>query len=555
MKKITTYVIAILALSLNSLFAQEIFIHKEGLKYDFRELLAQVPEHGFDVIHYQFDWKIDFYSQSILGQATIQARSRMDNLTEINLHLVDNMMVTEITQNGNPLSFVHQDDLLNIFLDQAYQIDDEFEVEIHYQGYPQSGLNFTFHQNQPIIWSLDEPIESRQWFPCFDLPSDKATVEMRITVPGWMVVASNGNLMDVTENTDGTMTYYWEENYPIATYLISVAATNYATFSDSYSSGTQTMDVLYFVYPEHLSQAMEDFSVTVSMIEFYSEVFGEYPFLDEKYGMATIPGSASMEHQTCTSYSSSLVRGDHRYDWIIAHELAHQWWGDLVTLADWADIWLNEGFATYSDALWHEHLYGFEGLKLRMTEFKDTYFNRHRGSEHPIFDPPSGHLFCVIEYQKAAWVLHMLRSVVGEEKFWKILRKYATDYAYANATTDDFRVVCEYIHGADLGWFFDQWIYQAGYPIYEFGWGYSPLQKKLKIVINQIQEDFPLFEMPVEVHIRLPSGLVKKKVWIKEKNNILDLPISGKPLEVLLDPDGWILCQKQDFHKKSQRKR
>lgn len=149
----------------------------------------------------------------------------------------------------------------------------------------------------------------------------------------------------------------------------------------------------------------------------------------------------------------------------------------------------------------------------------------------------------------------MLRSVVGEENFWKILRKYAKDYAYANATTDDFRAVCEYLYGADLGWFFDQWIYQAGYPIYQFGWGYSPLQKKLKMVINQIQEDFPLFEMPIEVHVKLPSGLVKKRVWIKEKNNILDLPISEKPLEVLFDPDGWILCQKQDFHKKGHRKR
>jgi aminopeptidase N len=555
MRKISASIIAFLVLLLNALFSQQISHHKQRLKYDFRSLFAQTQEHNFDILHYRFDWNIDFDSQSIQGKAILQARSLVDDLSEILIHLADNMMVTEITQNRNPLGFVHQEDQLSIFLDQACQTDDQFEVEIHYQGYPQSGLNFSYHQHQPIIWSLDEPIESREWFPCFDLPSDKATAEIRITVPGWMVAASNGNLMDIRENTDGTVTYSWRENYPLATYLISVAATDYETFSDSYTSDAGIMDVLYFVYPEHLSQALEDFSVTVSMIEFFSEVFGEYPFLDEKYGMAAIPGSASMEHQTCTSYSSRLITGDHSYDWIIAHELAHQWWGDLVTLADWADIWLNEGFATYSDALWHEHLNGFEGLKSRMTEFKNIYFTRHQGSEHPIFDPPSGHLFCVIEYEKAAWVLHMLRFVVGEDAFWKILKKYASDYAYSCASTEDFRAVCEQVHEGELGWFFDQWIYQAGYPICELGWGYSPSQKKVNVVITQIQEEFPLFEMPVDIEVKLPSGLVKKRVWIKEKNNAFDFSVTEKPLEVLFDPDGWLLFKRQDFHKKGHRKR
>lgn len=548
-------IILLIILSQGPLFPQDIPHHKMGLKYDFRSLLAQASDHNFDVLHYQFDWSIDSNSHHIQGKAHLRARSLADNLKEITLHLVDNMIVTQILQNENPLSFVHQDDQLDIFLDQDYQRDEEFEVQIHYQGYPQSGLNFSHHQYQPIIWSLDEPIGARQWFPCYDLPSDKATAEMRITVPAGMIVASNGALMDITENADGTVTYTWKEDYPIATYLISVAATNYETFSDSYVSDSKTMDILYFAYPEHLSQALEDFSVTVSMIEFYSEVFGEYPFLDEKYGMAAIPESASMEHQTCTSYSSRLITGDHRYDWIVAHELAHQWWGDLVTLADWADIWLNEGFATYSDALWHEHLYGFDGLKWRMMEFRDIYFNRHPGPEHPIFDPPSGHLFCAAEYEKAAWVLHMLRFVVREDAFWKILKKYAKDYAYSNATTEDFRAVCEQVHGADLGWFFDQWIYQAGYPIYQFGWGYSAQQKKARVIINQTQDEFPLFEMPVELQFTLPSGIVKKIVWVKGKNNTFDFFFPEKPLDALFDPDGWILCQRQEFHKKGHPKR
>ena len=379
MKKAKILSFLILIFLFNPLFAQEIPLHKLGLEYDFRFFLSDAPEHNFDILHYQFDWKIDFDSRCIEGKAIVTARSLINNLDKITLHLDDTMNVTKITQTLIPLNFIHDNDVLDINLIQLYHSDEEFKVEITYYGFPQSGLNFSYHENQPIIWSLDEPVGARNWFPCYDLPSDKATAEMRITVPEDMVVASNGSLIDVIDNPNNTATYIWQENYPIATYLISIAATNYEIFSDYYSSGSEFMEVTYFVYPEDLSQAQEDFSMTVSMIEFYSQIFGEYPFLAEKYGMAEIPGNTAMEHQTCTSYPSIIITGTHKYDWIVAHELAHQWWGNSVTLAEWADIWLNEGFATYSDALWQENLYGFEGLKSSMADFKNIYFTHHTG--------------------------------------------------------------------------------------------------------------------------------------------------------------------------------
>jgi len=548
MKKIKFYWILLLLLFLNSLFAQEALHHKLGHKYDFRLLLLEAPEHHFDIIHYQFDWKLDFESRSIEGKAVVQAKSLTDDLNKIILHLSDTMLVTQIAQNDLPLNYVHQNDMLDIYLDTTCPSGQEFEVEITYQGFPQSGLNFSYHQNQPIIWSLDEPSLARNWFPCYDLPSDKATAEMRISVPAPFIVASNGTLIDVTSNIDNTLTYVWKEDYPIATYLISIAASNYVTFSDYYASDQGNMEVRYFAYPEHLQQAQEDFSVTVPMIEFYSQAFGEYPFLNEKYGMAEIPGSASMEHQTCTSYSSRLVNGTHQYDWIIAHELAHQWWGDLVTLSDWSDIWLNEGFATYSDALWQENIHGFEGLKSRMAAFKNIYFTHHQGSEHPIYNPPPGHLFCEIEYEKAAWVLHMLRHIVGDVNFWKILRKYAQDQAYTIASTEDFKSVCEQVYGVDLDWFFHQWIYEAGYPSYQFAWS-QPGKNRIKVHISQVQQDFPLFSMPIELQFTFPSGTEKKIVWVGEKRNTLDFTFQEEPLEVLFDPDGWILCEVIEYKK------
>jgi aminopeptidase N len=538
---------------INPLNAQEIPYRESGQKQDFRVFFLEELDHDFDVLHYEFDWKLDFEAQWIKGKATIKMQS-LGNLDRITLHFADNMHVTRIKQDKKPVSFMHQNDLLDIYPHQTLNPDEEITLTISYSGSPQSGLNFTYHGNDPIIWSLDEPIYAREWFPCYDVPTDKATVKMHITVSDDMIVASNGVLIDVISNPDLTKTFTWEENYPISTYLISIAATNYETFSDVYASDSQTMEVLYYAYPEHLAEAQEDFSVTVPMIEFYADLFGEYPFLNEKYGMAEIPGRASMEHQTCTSLSSRLVTGTHRYDYIIAHELAHQWWGDLVTMSEWADIWLNEGFATYSDALWVENLYGFEGLKSRMSVFKNIYFTYHEGEDHPIYDPPSGHLFCEIEYEKAAWVLHMLRFVVGDNNFWRILREYAQIYAFSNASTEDFRAVCENIHGEDLGWFFDQWIYEAGYPTYQFGWGYTS-QNKVRVVINQVQEEFSLFSMPVELAFILPSGTVRKVVWVEDENNVFQFDFPEKPLQVLMDPDSWILCLLEDFQKKGKGKR
>lgn len=553
MKKIKIYLVLLLVLQLHPLFAQEIPYHESGKKSDLRLFFLEEQVQDFDVLHYEFDWKLDFEAQHIVGKAVVKIRSQ-STINKITLHLSDNMNVTGITQDLTPVSFSHQNDLLDIYPLQTLDPDEKLTVTISYSGFPQSGLNFTYHGEDPIIWSLDEPNGAREWFPCYDVPSDKATVKMFITVADSMIVASNGDLIDVKSNPDQTKTYTWEENYPISTYLISIAATNYETFSDVYTSGLETMEVFYYVYPEHLTQAIEDFSVTVPMMEFYADVFGEYPFLEEKYGMAVIPGNSSMEHQTCTSLSSRLVTGTHQYDYILAHELAHQWWGDLVTLTDWADIWLNEGFATYSDALWVENLYGLEGLKSRMADFKYQYMIRHEGQDHPLYDPPLGHLFCEIEYEKGAWVLHMLRFVVGDDNFWQILKEYAQLYAYSNASTEDFQAVCEQIFGADLGWFFDQWIYEAGYPIYLFGWGFSD-QNKIRIVIHQIQEELPLFSMPVELEFILPSGSVKKVVWVEEEKNVFEFDFQERPLNVLFDPDSWILSLQEDYRKKGKEKR
>ncbi len=546
--------IFILFLGISGAFGQDIPRSQSGLKYDLRYLEQTAEEHDFDVIHYEFDWNIDFDARSIQGKAIINGESSIQGLNTITLNLANTMTVTGVKQDQHTLSFSHQDNLLSIFFTKNYKKGESFKVEISYLGHPTSGLYYDYHGSAPIIYSLDEPSDARNWFPCYDHPSDKATAELNITTPSEMMAASNGTLTEVKTNPDNTVTYTWQVSYPIATYLISVAATNYVTFSHTYDAGSEEMEVVYYVYPELLEHAKTDFANTVPQIEFYSEVFGEYPFLGEKYGMALIPGGTAMEHQTCTSFPARVINGEQSYDWLIAHELAHQWWGDLVTLADWPEIWLNEGFATYSDALWWEHLYGMAGLKARMQDFRSILFERYSGPHHAIYDPPQGYLFSAIEYEKGAWVLHMLRFVVGEDNFWKILETYAQRYAYDIVTTDDFKSVCEEIYEADLDWFFDQWIYEPGYPRYEYSWGHSG-SNTVRVIIKQTQEAYSLYSMPIELQVVLPSGTVKRTVWVDERVNAYDLSFAEPPSDVLFDPDQWILCYRGNFQKKGIKKR
>ncbi|MDH5745136.1 MAG: hypothetical protein OEZ52_16465, partial [Candidatus Aminicenantes bacterium] len=221
MRKIIALFSLFFILSLNFLVAQEIPQHRVGMKYDFRVLLQESLEHDFDILHYRFDWTFDFASQFLNGKAVIKARSLIDSLDSILLHLEDNMVIDQISQNLSPVSFIHTDNLLEVFLDKKYISGDEFEVQITYHGSPPGGLNFSLHENQPIIWSLDEPTMARNWMPCYDLPDDKATAELHITVPLNMIAVSNGSLIDVIENSDSTVTFVWQEDYPISTYLLS----------------------------------------------------------------------------------------------------------------------------------------------------------------------------------------------------------------------------------------------------------------------------------------------------------------------------------------------
>jgi aminopeptidase N len=293
------------------------------------------------------------------------------------------------------------------------------------------------------------------------------------------------------------------------------------------------MPVTYFVYPEDLEAAQADFVFTVPMIEYYSGLFGEYPFVEEKYGMAEFGWSGAMEHQTCTSMSSGMIRGDSSRTWVIAHELSHQWFGDLVTPAAWEDVWLNEGFATYCEALWLEHTEGFEAYRENITRRRSRF-----GFRGTLYDPDD--LFGITVYWKGAWVLHMLRYVMGDDAFFAALRDHAQDpeHSYKNATTEGFRSICERNHGSSLSWFFDEWVYGTGEPSYDYYW--DTRGNTVDVTLRQTQSE-GVFTMPVELRFTTQRGDTTVSVWNNERIQHYSFVFSDRVTSVALDPDEWIL--------------
>ncbi len=387
---------------------------------------------------------------------------------------------------------------------------------------------------------MSEPYDARYWFPCYDEPYDKATATIRVVVPDDVFAASNGTLTEIDKDSIGHLTYVWDQQQPLSTYLMAVTASKLKTVSRTYSKVTnpsETVPVEYYVWDADVTRATNFISTVVEMMEYYAATFGEYPF--DKYGTTCIAPFpyAGMEHQTVTTLRRNYL--DH--EGVVAHELVHQWWGDLVTCGTWADIWLNEGFATYGDALFTEHRYGTEAFRNRMNSFAQAYFAYDVSLRHPIYDPwaYTGNLFNTNEYQKGAWVLHMLRGVLGDSTFFSVFPAYGEKFGFGNAVTEDFIALVDSISGEDLHWFFDQWVYDQGHPVYRYSW--EDLGGIARISISQVQTNAPFFKMPVEILIRTSGGDVVETVWDSLKVQEFEIPVPGQVTDVIFDPNGMVL--------------
>ncbi len=500
----------------------------------------------FDVTYYRLALKIFTQPNNLQGKVTIAGVCRRDSTRSLTFDLVNNMRVDSVLVDGQTSLFSQNKSSFDITLARSYTFAETLSIDVYYEGVPiATGLGsffFDSHAGVPWVYSLSEPYGAKDWWPCKDEPSDKAdSADILITCDSAFKVGSQGKLVSVIDNGNGTSTHFWKERYPIASYLISIAITNYVQFSNWFRySATDSMEVLNYVLPEHDSTALRNLPRTVDMLKIFSELFGMYPFIKEKYGHAEFGRGGAMEHQTMTSTTTFEEN-------TIAHELAHQWFGDMITCRSWSDLWLNEGFAQYSTALYLERRYGINSYWAYM----NAQLDQAQTTQSVLGNPDTvnvRNLFnSTLVYSKGSSVLHMVRHVLGDSIFFRSLRMYANDPAlqYSTATTRDFQSVCESVSGKDLHYFFQEWMYGEDFPVYNYSWTWKSFGDSSVIVldIGQIigRSNPAFFVMPIDIRI-ITTG---RDTTVTVLNNLQQqrfmIRSHDKPSAVLLDPDRWIL--------------
>ena len=517
-----------------------------------------------DVRHYELDLEVSDLDSpnntcTITGRNRMTIRSNVPDLTEFTFRLRSQYDVTEALVNDTiPVTVTTSSKTTRVVtLDRTYGVGEEFTLTIEYTGDSVSAgfgsIQVVTESGSPVVATLSEAYFAYTWWPVKDgdyrAPgdnSDKATLDFTITVPNDFVVPSNGVLLAVDVLPGERKRYHWKTGYPIAPYLVSFAAAKYTKWTADYVHARGTMPVEFYIYPSNDTPAhRREWEKVIDMLEVFAPLFGEYPFVDEKYGLYNFPFSGGMEHQTITGQNGFG-------ETLTAHELSHQWWGNMITCKTWSDIWLNEGFATYGECLWAEFKTG--------TSDRAAYFSAIQG-RRPCGGGAGGSVYIypdeiasqgldrifsyTYSYRKGAWVLHQLRHLVGDDTFFDILADYRAAYAFSSAATDDFAAVAARTSGADLSWFFDQWVYQAGAPAYEYGWDTANVagQDYLHVRINQVQKaSYPdVFMMPVDLAVTVGGGSETITAWNNERTQRFVFPVGGPVAALQFDPDQWIL--------------
>jgi aminopeptidase N len=540
MKRIITS-LCILALPLLSR-AQSVFpVRDEG----------EARNRTFHVVHYKIEVSFDEQKKMVNGKAAITLVPFLSEFKNVELD-AEQLDIHSVTVGADkPVRYEVEPKMLVVHLDKPYSYGDTITVSIEYSCTPKKGLYFTqpdsgYPDKHWQIWSQGEDMDNHFWFPCYDFPNDKATSEMIATVRKGYTVVSNGELVSVKENKkDSTKTFHWRENKPHSSYLITIAAGDYTILHDRAGK----LPLQYYVFREDTADARMCFRQTPDMIKFFNEKIG-YSYAWEKYAQILITDfiEGGMENTSATSLLDwatvydARERLDNSPTGLIAHELAHQWWGDVVTCKDWRHLWLNESFASYFDPLYHEYWLGKDEFQLMMFNNQQAgiYIDTTVGRK-PIVSVGS---YGTNIYPRGAAVLHMLRFVLGDQLFWKSLKHYITKHQFTPVETNDLKVAIEEVTGQNLAWFFEQWVYKAGHPIFDVKYRWSDSAKAIFLSVKQTQKMDSLtgvFRTPVDIEITSASGSVTQRVNILTRDTTFVLPSELKPQLVIFDKGDWIL--------------
>ncbi|MEW6197181.1 MAG: M1 family aminopeptidase [Planctomycetota bacterium] len=495
-----------------------------------------------DVLHYHLDIEIVPAARSISGSNTMTIASRVAGLSVFYFRLHTALTISELTLDGVPAAWSRLNDTtIEVTLNRPYALGEQFVLRVGYGGVPVSGTGYVYISST-LVFTISEPWFAYLWWPCKDDLGDKTTADLWFTVPSTMTIASNGLLQGVDDMGGGRSRYRWKTEYPTADYLYCIGGATYNTFETVWNWGSVTMPLKFFIFPASDTSANRNaWLKTVDMLTTFSNLYGVYPFSAEKYGIYQFSNVwfGGMEHQTMTGqmgFEESTT----------AHELSHQWWGDHVTCATWHDIWLNEGFATYSEALWYENKPGSPGAPALHSHMASRKPSNVDGTVYcyEITDP--GRIFDYnLTYLKAGWVLHMLRHIIGDAAFFDFLHVYRAAFAGGAATTDQFQALLEDFLGRDMDWFFTPWVYRPGAPKYRYAWRQHVLDGRayVELYVRQAQSiTSPIFTMPVDIAVTGPGGTSTYVVWNDARQEHLLFEVAAPGVtNAVLDPTPWIL--------------
>ncbi len=598
---LTFFITPILLISKSSLIFYDEPTFVEFRKYENNPLI--IDKRNYDVLRYDLflDWynvmhkpySLDSIDKIWRGINTILFKSEIDGLDLVEFDVAGLRIDSIFVQyKGNwveifptPKIFANK---IKINLPFELKLGESASIKIHYtynrnvseenyRGfylYPKGKfvgrLPAPFYDSvfveERLAYTMSEPEDARYWMPCNDAPYDKAEATITVRVPSDYVVASNGYLYKIQDDGDTAKIFFWVSDKPITTYLMAVTASKYYKFSHWYKKITNpndSIEIQYYVWEKDFKATKTDgseynatntFKTTVGMMDFFSRIFIEYPFV--KYGMVTLMpfNFGGMEHQTITSINRVWLRQNTQFG--IAHELAHQWIGDLVTCATWKDIWFNEGGATWSEALYAEKLWGKDGYNLFLLSSRNSYLKKGGLQLPPIYDLPINTIFgdySVLVYQKASWVYHMLKEMIGDSLFFDSFRSFLMDYSYKSITTEDF---INYFKNkvpnpiVDFDTYFDQWLHKPGHPVFsvssvvhsftnDSGW------YDAEIYVSQIQTGLnvpDVFKTPIKIFFKNADSIYTKVFLTDSKNQVFSVSLPFFPDSIVIDTT-FILCE------------
>ncbi len=483
---------------------------------------------GIDVLHYRFGITLRDDSDEIAGDATIDVLFVRDGVTGFDLDLADSMHLLE--------AFPHSGDRIRIDVSPTPHAGESRMFRVRYRGKPAAGLRIGADKyGDRTFFSSNWPNLAHQWLPVVDHPYDKATSEFLITAPDKYQVVANGALVEVTELPGGRRLTHWKESVPIASWLNAIGVAPFAQRNFGTAAG---IPLQTWVYPQDRDAGIATFELPMRQaIEFYTDRIGPYPY-EKLAGVEAAGVNGGMEHASEVFYGERSVAGRPASS-LVAHEVAHQWFGDSVTEKDWDDVWLSEGFATYFALLTTEHYEGRDAFIAGLKRSRDAIFALPATPvQHSNLSDMKNVLNRLI-YEKGGWTLHMLRGQIGDDAFWAGIREYYRRYRDSNASTDDFRRVMEEVSNTDLTWFFRQWLERPGFPTVEGKWRYDVEAHSIEIDLEQTQPGDP-YRLPLEILVA--DGKVEK-IEMTVKQQHFAIASATAPPKIILDPNTWLLLE------------